>query len=79
MCRKFTGDKFHLARVTNSFIYKQLLQLKASKVTGLDGVPSRLLKDSAVTIRIFLTHIVNLSIRSQRIPHDWKPAKVTPL
>ena len=68
-----------LAQVTNGFIYKQLQKLKASKATGLDGVPSRLLKDSAVTISAFLTHIVNLSITSQRIPHDWKHAKVIPL
>ena len=69
-----------IAQVTNSFIYKQLLQLKTSKATGLDGIPSRLLKDSAVTISLFLTHIVNLSITSQRIlPHDWKHAQVIPL
>ena len=79
MSRKRTADKFHLAQVTNSFIYKQLLLLKASKATGLDGIPSRLLKDSAVTITIFLTHIVNLSITTQRIPHDCKHAKVIPL
>ena len=60
---------------TNS--YKR--QLKVSKATGLDDVPSRLLEDSALTIREFLTHIVNLSITCQRIPHGWKHAKVIPL
>ena len=79
MCPKFTADKFHLGQVTNGFIYKQLQTLKVSKATTLDGVPSRLLKDSALTINIFLTYIVNLSITSQRIPHDWKHAKVIPL
>lgn len=64
---KFTDDKFHLAQVSNGFICKQLLKLKASKATGLDGLPSKLLKDSAVTISILITHIVSLSITSPRI------------
>ena len=74
MCRKIP-----LGTSTNSFIYKQLLQLKASKATGLDGVSFGLLKDGAVTISVFLTRINYFSITSQHVPHDWKHAKVIPL
>ena len=62
-----------------SFTNHELVQLKASKATGLDGLPFRLLKDSVVTTSVFLTHIVNLSITTQCIPYDWNHAKVIPL
>ena len=39
----------------------------------------RLRKDIAVTISVLITHVINLSITSQCIPHDWKHAKVIPL
>ena len=68
-----------MAPVTYGFVCKQLLQLRATKATGLDGLPSRLLKDSAVTISVLITHIINLSITNQCIRHDWKHAKVIPL
>ena len=78
-CSKFTDDKCHLALVSNGFIRKQLAESKVSKATGLGGLPFRLLKVSAVTISVRFTHIANLSITTQCVPHDWKHTNVIPL
>ena len=43
----FTDQTFALKPVRDGFVYKQLKDLKANKVTGLDKIPARLLKDSA--------------------------------
>ena len=51
----------------------------ASKGTGLDGIPARLLKDAAPSISAPLTAIINLSISSAVLPEEWKYARVVPL
>ena len=61
------------------FVPSLLTWHQSTKATGLDGLPSRLLKDSAVTISVLITHIINLSITTQCIPHVWKHAKAIPL
>ena len=78
-CSKFTDDKCHLALVSNGFIHKQLAESKVSKATGLGGLPFRLLKVSVVTISVRFTHIANLLITTQCVPHDWKHTKVISL
>ena len=67
ICFRSFFDKFYMAPVTNGFVCKQLLQLRATKATGLDGLPSRLLKDSAVPISVLITHVINLSITTQSV------------
>ena len=61
------------------FVLKQLKCLKLEKATSLDGLPARLLKDSAVVIADCVTHLVNLFIKSGTVPSEWKQAKVVPL
>ncbi len=50
-----------------------------NKSTGLDGIPARFLKDAAEVVARPLTHIINLSIRTQIFPDKMKMAKVKPL
>ena len=61
------------------FVLKQLKCLKLKKATSLDGLPARLLKDSAVVIADCVAHLVNLFIKSGTVPIEWKQAKVVPL
>ena len=56
-----------------------LKELKPRKATGIDGIPSRLLKDGADALATPLSAIFNLSIQQNVIPAEWKKAKVTPL
>ena len=67
--------------VSAAFVHRQLRLLKTSKgtVTGLDGIPARLLKDAAPSISAPLTAIINLSISSAVLPEEWKYARVVPL
>ena len=61
------------------FVLKQLKCLKLKKASGPDGLPARLLKDSAVVIADCVSHLVNLFIKSGTVPSEWKKAKVVPL
>ena len=56
-----------------------LKELKPRKATGIDGIPSSLLKDGADALATPLSTIFNLSIQQNVIPAEWKKAKVTPL
>ena len=75
----FTKKHFELTAVGKPFVLKQLKCLKLKKATGLDGLPARLLKDSAVVIADCVTHLINLSIKFGTVPSEWKQAKVVPL
>ena len=75
----FTKKHFEFTAVGKPFVLKQLKCLKLKNATGIDGLPARLFKDSAVVIADRVTHLVNLSIKSGTVPSEWKQAKVVPL
>ena len=70
---------FVLEEVSSSFVRKELLQMKSTKATGLDGISARLLKDAAPEVSESITYIINLTISTSTIPSEWKAAKVTPI
>ena len=51
--------------------------LDASKAGGSDGIPARLLKQCSEQIAPSLCAIFNNSLRSGRIPREWKSAEIT--
>ena len=57
----------------------ELCSLKRNKATGLDELPSGLLKDCAKNISEALCYIMNLSIKTSTVPNIWKSAKVVPI
>ena len=71
--------KFKLRKITVSEVRKALKELKSKKATGVDGIPSRLLKDGSDALASPLSVIFNLTIQQNVIPAEWKKAKVTPL
>ena len=56
-----------------------LLNLKASKATGPDKLPSRLLKELAYQIASALTLLFRASINQGVVPSDWRMANVVPI
>ena len=54
-------------------------KLKSKKATGLDELPSRMLKDCAEYITTPLHHIVNQSLTTSTLPTGWKQAKLVPI
>ena len=77
--RRNYRDTFTLSFVSREFIRQQLVSLNPKKAVGLDGISSRFLKDGADSIVEPISHIVNLSIRTETVPDVFKSAKVTPL
>ncbi|PFX11729.1 putative RNA-directed DNA polymerase from transposon X-element [Stylophora pistillata] len=72
-------EKFNLRKITVTEVRKALKDLKPKKATGVDGIPSRLLKDGSDALAYPLSLIFNLTIQQNVIPAEWKKAKVTPL
>ena len=55
------------------------MKLKPKKAAGLDRIPQKLVKNSAVIITPFLNHIFNISLPEGKFPDDWKKARVSPI
>ncbi|XP_071959528.1 uncharacterized protein [Antedon mediterranea] len=76
---KLKGKMFKLEPVTIEFVKTQLESLNVNKIVGLDNIPSRFLRDGAIILAEPIAHIINLSFKTNCLPHDLKTAKVTPL
>ena len=74
-----TNEKFRFKYVSKIFIERELKQLKRHKATGIDDLPSNLLKDTAQEISKPIAYIINLSQSTSIIPNEWKIAIVNPL
>ena len=72
-------NSYSFSIVTENTVLKHLNKLGINKATGLDGIPSRFVRDSASLIACPLTHVVNLSIIQGVVPDDLKLARVVPL
>ena len=68
-------NSYSFSIVTENTVLKHLNKLGINKATGLDGIPSRFVRDSASLIACPLTHVVNLSIQGV-VPDDLKLAWV---
>ena len=72
-------SQFQLAELEESFVPQRLLALKTNKAIGLDKISARLLKNSAHTIALSVTKLLNLSIKTGKFPKLWKCSKITAL
>ena len=63
--------------VSESKVLKYLNSLDIKITTGLDGIPSRFVRDGASIIACPLTHVINLSLVKGVVPDDLKSARVT--
>ena len=62
-------------QLTIEEVARTLLAIDTTKATGPDGIPSRLLKETAWQIAPSLTQIFNKSLSCGEIPAEWKLAK----
>ena len=65
--------------ISQEEVYTELCNLKESKSTGLDTIPSRVLKISASIIAPSITCIFNLSLKKGIFVDEWKKAWVLPI
>ena len=74
-----TDHSFSLQIPSVDIVSNVLSKIDEKKATGLDMIPSKLLKMAANIVAPSLTSIFSKSILTGIYPNDWKTAKVTPL
>ena len=77
--KKITNCIFKFDYVSKIFVEKELKSFKRHKATGVDNIPTNLLKDSAAVIAKPLAYIINLSLSTGTVPTEWKTARITPI
>ena len=70
---------FHFSETSVNQVLTNLKQLEASKATGIDKIPTKILKISTNIIAPSLTAIFNLSLHAGIFISDWKLARVQPI
>ncbi|XP_072047173.1 uncharacterized protein [Amphiura filiformis] len=70
---------FIFNNVNEDYVLNQLCTLSDKKATGVDDIPSKLLKVSAIEITPIVTFLVNLSLKSGTFPCRWKKARICPV
>jgi hypothetical protein len=66
-------------QVSEEEVLRMLKNLDTTKSTGPDTIPAMILKHCAETLCSSLTHIINLSLASGRVPSIWKTAHICPV
>lgn len=74
-----TDYELHLIQTSIEEMTKELKAINPSKAYGPDQVAGRLLKECASEIASSLTRLVNLSLRVDCVPKDWKCANIVPV
>ena len=74
-----TESSFSMQTPSVNTVFSFLSKIDEKKATGLDRIPSKLLKMAANIVAPSLTSVVSKSILTGIYPNDWKEAKVTPL
>ena len=74
-----TDKAFHLKTPSLDVVFNLLRNIDEKKATGLDMIPSKLLKMAASVVTPSLTAIFTKSIITGIYPTEWKMARVTPV
>ena len=74
-----TNEEFHFETLAQSQVLLHLTKLCRTKVTGLDSISARLLRECPDLISKSLTRIFNQSIVTGIFTDEWKNARITPL
>ena len=64
--------------ITKQKVLRHLLNLKSTKAPGHDKLPSKIMKDAALTLAEPLTYIINRSLTDSTVPGKLKTAKAYP-
>lgn len=65
--------------LTEREVLSVLESLDVTKATGTDGIPARILKETAAVIAPSLCSLFNKSLHTGMIPKEWKLANVVPV
>ena len=73
------ADTFEIPHITISQTVEILSSLDINKATGVDGIPSRVLKLASAQIAPSICKLINLCLDQGVFPSQWKQAKVSPI
>ena len=65
--------------ISEEGVLKLLLQIKVSKASGPDGIPNKMLKETAHQIAPSLSAIFRRSLSTGELPTDWCEANIAPV
>ena len=74
-----SNSTFQIQNGSEVDVFHSLTTLKISKSCGHDKIPPKVLKDSAIVIAPFLTHIFNQSINTGFFSEDLKTTIISPI
>ncbi|XP_065645525.1 uncharacterized protein LOC136075996 [Hydra vulgaris] len=77
--KRRTEKQFLLRQISATDVDTIISALKTNKSAGYDNLHPSLLKDSKDEIKVPLSHIFNLVIKTGLVPNEWKIAKVLPI
>ena len=60
-------------------VAKKIKEMKDNKPPGVDGIPPKLLMETAEQINVPLATVFDLSIKEGVVSFEWKEANITPL
>ena len=63
--------------INSETVCKLLSSININKAIGLDGIPSRILRDHGLTLAQLISTIFNASIREGYLPAIWRSAIVS--
>jgi hypothetical protein len=69
--------QFHFKSIQTEEVVTLLNSLSENKATGIDNIQARLLKICSPVISESLTYLFNLSLKTGKVPNEWKSARVT--
>lgn len=72
-------EDMQLVDIMESEVENKLNNLKVTKSSGPDNIPSRVLFELRNELVCPLTFLFNSSIKYGHVPHDWKCANVSPI
>ena len=73
------GNELYSIQASIDEVTKALRAIDPNKAYGPDQIPGRLLKECASESVPSPTQLINLSLRTGRVPKEWKCANIVPI
>ncbi len=76
---RYNAPLLTLQETNPDVVSKLLLKISSSKATGDYGIPVRFPKGNVQVTLGIIAHIINILMRTNQIPREWKCAVITPI
>ena len=75
----FSIHNIHFESITEQEILEAANKLKNKLTSGLDNIPSFIVKDCASVLVVPLCFLFNLAVKCETLPEAWKTSRVCPI